>query len=276
MHLDEAVDDLYALAPDLFVAARTSLVTEARARGDRAGADALRRLPKPSQPAWQVNLLVRAEPGIVTDLASAAELLRSSAEAGDPSEVRRANAARRDTVTRLADRAAQLAELAGKQTSSSTRRDVEATLHAALASPAAAALVAGGQLTAALFDTGLDAVGMLTLAPASARTASSPAATTSGSAAAAPTDQADVAAEAKAALESALVTAREADSEAARTRSLSDQLAEEATQAQARAAAVQSRALTAGHEAAAAAERARLAIRDADLAQSAYDAARSG
>ncbi|MCW2667516.1 MAG: hypothetical protein JWN57_2478, partial [Frankiales bacterium] len=61
-------EDLYALPPEEFTAARDAAARQARADGDRAGAAALKALRKPTAPAHLVNLLVRAEPDLVDQL----------------------------------------------------------------------------------------------------------------------------------------------------------------------------------------------------------------
>jgi hypothetical protein len=250
-----AADRLYALLPEQFVAERTALAARAKAEGDPAAAAAIRRLAKPSQPAWQVNLLVRDHPETLDELAAVGAALRAAAQSGDPAAVRRANADRQAVVSRLADRAGRLAADAGKAPTASTRREVESTLQAVLSSPDAAEQVASGRLVAALFDTGLDALGMLTLAPAPVRRP--PAASQAAPAApGAPRGTAgdDGRAAAAQRLQEAQEALREAKAASARARSQSDQLAEEVSQLSARLEAVRRRAEAAAQEAEAAAD----------------------
>lgn len=280
MDVEEAAERLYAVAPDAFVAERTALAAAAKQAGDAAGAAAIRRLPKPSQPAWQVNQLVRDRPSTPAELAEVAAGLRAAAEAGDPAGMRRADAERRRLVAELADRAAALAEQAGRPTTAAVRRDVEATLQAALTSPAAAEQLASGRLAASLFDTGLDALGMLTLAPAAPRGASAaspprstaPAAPRAGRTPSAAQRRESERAAAAEALSRAQAALREAKAQAARTRSLADQLAEEVGQLTARLEAVRRRAATAAQEADAADAAERAASAAQERARAALDA----
>jgi hypothetical protein len=263
-----AGDRLYALLPEQFVAERTALAAQAKAEGDPDAAAAIRRLAKPSQPAWQVNLLVRDHPGAVDELAAVADSLRTAAESGDPAAVRRANTERQSVVSRLADRAGQLAAEAGKPPTAATRREVESTLQAALSSPEAAGQVASGRLVAALFDTGLDALGMLTLAPApvrrpgtASRTPQEPPNADDGRA-----DDSGRAAAVRRVHE-AQEALREAKAASARARSQADQLAEEVTQLSARLEAVRRREQAAVHEAEARAAAEAVAAREHEEAR---------
>lgn len=251
---DAAAERLYGLLPEQFVAERTALAAAAKDAGDPAAAQAIRRLPKPSQPAWQVNLLVRAHPEALDELAAVGLALRTAAEGGDPAGVRRANSERQTVVARLADRAGQLAAEAGKAPTAATRREVESTLQAALSSPAAAEQMASGRLVAALFDTGLDALGMLTLAPAPVRRAGTPAREAQqppGRPGARGADEERSAASQR--LQEAQEALREAKAASARARSQADQLAEEVSQLSTRLEAVRRRAQAAAQEAEAAA-----------------------
>src|SRR5688500_7583798 len=68
---DEAVDALYELPLDEFVAARNALAKE---RKDKA----LRSLRKPSVPAWAVNQLARRHESAVEAVIDSAEALRKA------------------------------------------------------------------------------------------------------------------------------------------------------------------------------------------------------
>ena len=277
MDADEAADQLYAVLPGQFVAARTALAAQTQADGDRSAAAVIRRLPKPSQPAWQVNLLVREHPGAVDELARVATALRSAAQSGAPDEVRRVNTQRQATVSRLADRAGQLALAAGKPTTAATRREVEATLQAALSSPAAAEQVASGRLVAALFDTGLDALGMLTLPRASEPgTGPVPHGRPAPHSAPGGAPSRSAAAEGLAALEAAAGALTDAEAEAGLAHRRAEQAAQEVAQLDTRLAAARRRMQTALDEAEAAAQRATEARTAHESARARYDALRDG
>ena len=53
--LESAIDDLYQLPLEAFVAERNALATAVRKAGDRAAADRVKALAKPSATAWAVN-----------------------------------------------------------------------------------------------------------------------------------------------------------------------------------------------------------------------------
>jgi hypothetical protein len=272
MDLDEAADRLYGVPPEQFVGTRNELAAQAQGEGDRAAAAAIRKLAKPSQPAWQVNLLVRAHPTTLDDLAGIAATLRSAAESGDLREVRHANSERQTVVSRLSDEAGRLAADAGKPATASTRREVESTLQAALSSPEAAEQVASGRLVAALFDTGLDALGMLTLAPAPAPAAREPARPPQGGSRRAPAAAAGPAdTDALAARDDAAQALAQAQEHAQRARLKVEQVEQEVVQLEARLGAVRQRAETARQEAVEADGLLQNAHREHDRARAACD-----
>ena len=62
MDLDAAVDELYGLAPEEFLARRTALAATAKRAGDVGLARQITALRKPTVAAWAVNLLARRRP----------------------------------------------------------------------------------------------------------------------------------------------------------------------------------------------------------------------
>jgi hypothetical protein len=70
---DAVADELYAVAPEEFIAARRTREEEARADGDRVLATSISRLPKPSLAAWATNLLVREHREEIESLSSWAD-----------------------------------------------------------------------------------------------------------------------------------------------------------------------------------------------------------
>jgi hypothetical protein len=60
--LESTLDELYALRPQEFTAARDARAAEARRAGDRELADRIRALRRPTLSAWAGNLLVRGSP----------------------------------------------------------------------------------------------------------------------------------------------------------------------------------------------------------------------
>ena len=60
----EATTELYGSDPGGFTERRSALAAQARAAGDRAAAKKITGLRKPTRPAWVINQLLRADPGI--------------------------------------------------------------------------------------------------------------------------------------------------------------------------------------------------------------------
>jgi len=133
------IDALYALPPEEFVAARDALAKDLRGRKDRAGADAVRALRRPSVPASLVNQLVRREPQQLKRLLAVGGRLRKARSAD---ETRSAAAQERELTSALLKAARRLAPDAP----AAVFERVRETLHAAVADPDTASEVAGGRL----------------------------------------------------------------------------------------------------------------------------------
>lgn len=76
--LSDEIDRLYGLALEDFCPERDALAKRLRGDGDREGAAAVKRLHKPTQAAWLVNQLARAEPALVAGLLRAGAALREA------------------------------------------------------------------------------------------------------------------------------------------------------------------------------------------------------
>lgn len=142
--LDEVAEELLALPPSLFTAARRErAVAEGGAVGRRVTA-----LRKPTVAAWAVNLLARDG-----QLAEAVELSRALHEAQDDldaAELGRLGRRRRQLVAALARRAGELAAEAGTPLSAAMSEAVEKTVNAAVVDAGAAAAVLTGRLVTAI------------------------------------------------------------------------------------------------------------------------------
>ena len=147
--LDDAADELYALAPEEFVAARTRLVKQARAAKDRALANDVNALRKPTRTAWLVNALARDDPDAVGRLLALGDRLRDAQGAKDGAALRELSAQRRTAIDALVRRAAVLGEEAGHPPTETTTNEVAQTLQAALGDPAVAEQVRAGRLAGA-------------------------------------------------------------------------------------------------------------------------------
>ncbi|MFJ7334243.1 hypothetical protein ACIQU3_20590 [Streptomyces sp. NPDC101110] len=147
MDYDSVADELYALRPEEFTAARASAVAAARTAGDRELAERIRVLRKPSLAAWVSNLLVRGSPGEVEPLLRLGEGLRQAHQDLDGAQLRELSRRQHALVRALSMQARQLAKEAGHPIGESVQRELENTLHAVLADPEAARAWAGGRLT---------------------------------------------------------------------------------------------------------------------------------
>jgi len=147
--VESAARELYALAPEEFVAGRTRLVKEARAAKDRALATEIGALRKPTRTAWLVNALARDDPDAVAALLSLGDELRTAQEARDGAALRARSARRRTAIDALVRRASALGEEAGHPPTEATTNEVAQTLQAALGDPGVAAQVREGRLAGA-------------------------------------------------------------------------------------------------------------------------------
>ncbi|MFJ8713151.1 hypothetical protein ACIRD9_08130 [Streptomyces violaceus] len=160
MEYDAVADELYALRPEEFTAARASAVAAARTAGDRDLAERIGALRKPSLAAWVGNLLVRSLPGEVEPLLRLGEGLRQAHHDLDGTQLRELSRQQHAVVRALSAQARQLAAEAGHSIGDGTQREVENTLHAVLADPEAAQAWASGRLVKPLSAAvGFPAVG---------------------------------------------------------------------------------------------------------------------
>src|SRR4051794_13007478 len=139
---DPRIGALYGLPYERFVPERDALAKALRAEGDRDAAAAVKKLPKPTQPAWAVNIAVRDDPAAVEALADAARTLQEAQEellsGGDASVLRAAAERARTAVDALA--------AAAPEGSAATAEKVHATLHAATVEPEVLAEVVAGRV----------------------------------------------------------------------------------------------------------------------------------
>ena len=128
--VERAEEALYALPPDEFIAARNALAGRLRDAGERAAADEIRSLRKPSVAAWAVNQLVRGSAKVGELVETSAELRRVQTEggAGAQDAVRRLARHRHALVADLTDEAARVLESAGLPRSRSQLERVTNTL----------------------------------------------------------------------------------------------------------------------------------------------------
>jgi hypothetical protein len=147
--LQTAVDRLHAVPLEDFVAERKRLAKELRAAGDREAASELAKLPKPSAPAWALNLVAREEPDVVEGWLEAAEALRDAsthADRGSGDALRAAMAAHRDATRRVLATVRDEARPNGRELSEPMLDRVRELLQAATADPARAELLRAGRV----------------------------------------------------------------------------------------------------------------------------------
>jgi hypothetical protein len=136
--VDRAAHELYGVPLDEFVAARDVLARELRGAGEREAADSVKRLPKPSVPAWAINRLVRERPDEIAHLLRSGDHLRNVQEwllrrEADPTDLRRAVESERAAVGGLVGRAADVLTAAGRAPRGDVLERIGETLHAAAA-----------------------------------------------------------------------------------------------------------------------------------------------
>ncbi|MGY1738113.1 hypothetical protein [Geodermatophilus sp. SYSU D00684] len=155
MDLDEVAEELYAVPPGQFVAARTDAARRARAAGDRALAREIGALGRPSTAAWACNVLVREQPDEIAGLVELGDLLREAQQTLAGDELRQLGTQRSRLLAALTRQARAVAARRGTPLSDAVADQVEETLRAALADPGAGEALLGGRLTAPLSSRGL-------------------------------------------------------------------------------------------------------------------------
>jgi len=131
----EDVERLYGLDLDEFIPARDATARRLRSDGRREQADHVKALRKPSNPAWIVNRLARAEPGVLGELLAAGGRLRDiQLGGGGGGDLREAMDAERRALDRAMRNAEEIATHA-KLASRATLDRVRDTLHLAALDP---------------------------------------------------------------------------------------------------------------------------------------------
>jgi hypothetical protein len=181
--LEAVAEELYALRPQEFTAARTAAERRARSEGDRELAVAVKALRRPAVAAWVVNLLVRERRDLVTQVVELGASLRDAQASLEGDALRELTRQRRQLVAAVTAEARAVAAEQGESLGEAAARQVEETLQAAMTDRSAADAVLTGLLTQPLSTTGLDTVSDLLAVPGAAR---SPGAAPSGAGSAGP------------------------------------------------------------------------------------------
>jgi hypothetical protein len=110
--LDDALDELYGVAPAEFMAARKDLGDRLRAAGHTDAAKELARVRRPTTAAWALNRLAREHVDLVDEVVEqtrALEVAQADARPGEAADVRGAMTARREALRVAADAAVAIA-----------------------------------------------------------------------------------------------------------------------------------------------------------------------
>jgi hypothetical protein len=154
----DVADELYALTPAQFTAARDERARQVRAAGQRDEAATIKKLARPTASAWLVNQLARAAPDRMAHLYELGEELQEAQRTLAGDRLRELSAQRRQVISDLLPVAGDLAAQADQPASAAVLGEVRATLEAALADAGARAAVQSGRLTKALAYAGLGEV----------------------------------------------------------------------------------------------------------------------
>jgi len=146
MARDGIAAELYSAPPGEFVALRDEAVRALRADGERKLAAEVAKWRKPVVAAWVVNLLAADRPDELERLVSLGSALVDAQRRGDGAALREVAAEKQRLVQSLVRDGRAFAAEAGQQVGVDVGHEVEATLNAAVADPAAAERVRSGRL----------------------------------------------------------------------------------------------------------------------------------
>jgi hypothetical protein len=148
--VDDALDELYGVAPEEFVLVRSRLERELRAAGDADGAAALKRRRRPHLAAWACNQLARTAPDTIAELLEAtdgvADAQRAALSGGDPEDLRVASKRRQDLLDEMSAEAVRLVR-AHAPKPDQYRDPIASTFDAASLDPALSEDLRRGRLT---------------------------------------------------------------------------------------------------------------------------------
>jgi hypothetical protein len=152
--IDAVADELYALPPAEFIAARGAREKQAKASGDKALAGAIHQLAKPTTTAWLANQLVREHPDEIESFLELGVVLREATATLAGDQLRALDKQKRQASHALMAQVRALATAAGHKVTEAAAQGVEETLHAVLSDPGAADQFRAGWLTGSLHATG--------------------------------------------------------------------------------------------------------------------------
>jgi hypothetical protein len=138
--LEEIAGELYGLPLEEFISRRNELAKQLRSQ-DRELAEAVRRLPKPAQAAWALNVFSRRRAEQVASLLALGVELREAQEDLAGEALRELTEQARPAVRQALQAAVEVAAAHEVTLGESAQRQVEQTLRAALADEQAARAV---------------------------------------------------------------------------------------------------------------------------------------
>lgn len=150
---DEALDELYQLPLDEFTAARNALAKE-------SGDNAIKKLEKPTLPAWAVNQLYWGQRKLYDELIKTSTQVRTAYKkmlAGDQADVRAAETLHAEAMRKAKDAIRRILEEAGNSDSDAVMTPVTETLDALPTTDEP------GRLTRPLRRTGFEALQGVTI-----------------------------------------------------------------------------------------------------------------
>lgn len=153
--LEAELDRLYQCPPAAFVAERNKLAAELKKSGDRAAADAVSGLQRPSPVAWIVNQLHFRAQGTLSALRESGASLRRAQESPGEDDYATRNREHQEALRTAVDRALAIATEAGVGNAANLKRRVEMTL--TLLSASDEVEPRPGRMTAELEPVGFDA-----------------------------------------------------------------------------------------------------------------------
>jgi hypothetical protein len=152
--IDRIADELYALPPAEFVAARDAHARLAADRGDKALAKQISALRKPTVSAWALNRLARDNASDLAEAMTLGDELRVAQEELRGGALRQLGARRRAVLNALVRRVELLAVDLGQPLGSDAVQQVRTTLNAALADAVLAARIRAGRLVKPVEQSG--------------------------------------------------------------------------------------------------------------------------
>lgn len=158
MNLESVAADLYTVPLGEFVAARTASVAAAKEAGMADLARRIGKLPKPGVAAWLSNLLVARRRDEVEEIIAVGKDIRAAEDGREPDELRRLGRKRQQLISTVSRLGVELGAQAGTKAGPGAVRELEQTLQAVLADPAAADTVLTGVLVRSLTSNGVEPV----------------------------------------------------------------------------------------------------------------------